>query len=95
MKQENGRMVHVSFDTVERFVPRVPQNRSDGEDDKTKRICVAPNLISALQAVPQSGTVLNAMMEIGLPLIIHAYYLKSKSVMQVDTEQVPDSMATG
>lgn len=50
-------MVHVSFDEVERFVPRVPKQICPGEDNTTPRICVAPNILSAIQAMPQGGTV--------------------------------------
>lgn len=50
-------MVHVSFDEVERFVPRVPKQICPDEDNTTPRICVAPNILSAIQAMPQGGTV--------------------------------------
>lgn len=56
-KRSNSKLVHVSFDEVERFVPRVPKQICPDEDNTTPRICVAPNILSAIQAMPQGGTV--------------------------------------
>lgn len=91
------KMVHVSFDLVDRFVPRVPVQRSPGEDAETPRICVAPDLISALQAIPQAGETLLNMQRCKLPLIIHAYYLESCNVLSSEEikTKVGDAEATG
>ena len=47
-KRNNSKLVHVSFDEVERFVPRVPKQICPDEDNTTPRICVAPNILSAI-----------------------------------------------
>ena len=89
-------MVHVSFDLVEDFIPRVPRQICPNEDSTTPRICVAPDKLSALQAIPQAGEVIHIMKVIGIPVIIHAYYLKSDAVLMPEqiADKVPDATAT-
>lgn len=77
-------MVHVSFDLVDEFIPRVPKQRCEGENNTIKRICVAPSIIEALNAIPQAGLVVRNMKSLGLPVIIHCYYLKADKVMSND-----------
>lgn len=90
-------MVHVSFDLVDEFIPKVPKQRCKGENDTIKRICVAPSIIEALNAIPQAGLVVRNMKSLGLPVIIHCYYLKADKVMSNDEVQkyVPDAEFTG
>lgn len=89
-------MVHVSFDLVKEFVPRVPQQRCPNENDTIERICVAPDVLSAMQSIPQCGEVMYFMRELGLPIIIHAYYMKSDNIIENSDVQkyVPDAEAT-
>lgn len=94
-RRKSKAMVHVSFDTVEQFIPRVPQQRCINEDSTTPRICVAPDLTSALQAIPQAGEVIYNMKRIGVPVIIHAYYLQCGAVLKADEINVPDACVTG
>ena len=82
-KRNNSKLVHVSFDEVERFVPRVPKQICPDEDNTTPRICVAPNILSAIQAMPQGGTVAYNMARIGVPVVIHAYYIESDAIYAV------------
>lgn len=49
--------VHVSFDIVEKFIPRVPRQRCQGEDMSIPRICVADTILDAINAIPQAGIV--------------------------------------
>ena len=65
-------MVHVSFDLVDEFIPRVPKQRCEGENNTIKRICVAPSIIEALNAIPQAGFVVRNMKSLGLPCLIGA-----------------------
>lgn len=90
-------MVHVSFDLVQEFIPRVPAQRCPYEDDTIPRICAAPDITSALQALPQAGKVIVAMQELELPIIIHAYYLKSDCVLMPEqiADKVEDAVANG
>ena len=67
--------VHVSFDIVDHFAPRIPKQRCPEEDATISRICVAENLTMAINALPQSGDVICAMKDLRLPIIIHAYYI--------------------
>lgn len=71
------RMVHVSFDLVDNFVPRLPKQIATNEDRTVKRICVAPSLRNALMAIPKARQVVHTLKRIGLPVILHAYYLNS------------------
>lgn len=51
-------MIHVSFDPVEAFVPRVPSQRIEGEmeeDSVTKRICASSTILGALRGIPSGG----------------------------------------
>ncbi len=84
-------MVHVTFDLVERFTPRVPKQRCVGEENITPRICVSSRLLQALQAVPTSGLAVYNMKRLGVPVVIHAYYLQSDNVLTSD--QIADKVA--
>lgn len=86
-------MVHVSFDRVSEFVPRVPENRCPGENSTIPRICVAPSIEDALNAMPRAGVVMDYMRQLGLPIILHVYHLKSGRVMSSEeiTQYVPDA----
>lgn len=87
--------VHVSFEVVESFVPRIPQQVIEGKEDSvTKRICAAPDVISALNAVPEAGFAIQGMQILNMPVIVHAYYLSGEFVKPT-TEQVPDQEQTG
>lgn len=90
-------MTHCSFDVVNEFVPRIPEQRCTGEDDTIERICVAPTIIDALNAIPQAGIVVENMQKLGLPVIIHVYYLKADKLMENSEvrKYVPDACTTG
>ena len=71
-------MVHCSFDLVDHFEPRVPKNRIEGkksEDGTIARICVASDIRNAINAIPGGGQTVQLMQQMGMPIIIHAYYL--------------------
>lgn len=89
-------MVHVSFDTVETFVPRIPSFRIEGEleeDSTTERICASSTILGALRGIPHGGDVLFQMKRLGLPIIIHAYYLEGEYIVPTE-QQVPDRCVT-
>ena len=93
---KNVKLIHVSFDEVENFTPRVPQQRCPNEDETIPRICVAPTIRNALSAIPQAGEVIYYMERLHLPIIIHAYYIESDSVLMPKelVDKVPDAMGT-
>lgn len=99
-KRSNSKLVHVSFDEVERFVPRVPKQICPDEDNTTPRICVAPNILSAIQAMPQGGTVAYNMARIGVPVVIHAYYIGQRhcwyvtDALGMEQERAKDAIRT-
>lgn len=96
-KRNNSKLVHVSFDEVEKFIPRIPKQICPNEDNITPRICAAPNVLSAIQAMPQGGTVVYNMARIGVPVVIHAYYIESDAILMPEqiADKVPDAVATG
>lgn len=88
--------VHVSFDIVDHFTPRIPKQRCPEEDATISRICVAENLTMAINALPQAGDVICAMKELKLPIIIHAYYIKGEGMNNEEVRKyVPDAEFSG
>lgn len=88
--------IHVSFDMVTNFTPRAPKLFCMNEDYTIPRICVAPDIRSALNAIPWCGQVMEYMRKLNLPVIIHVYYLYGGK--QMDNEEVqkyvPDAVYT-
>lgn len=87
------KLIHCSFDLVDRFEPRVPDSRIEVvgmEDAETPRICVAPSILHCPKAIPKSGETIRWMQAVGLKPIIHAYYLQSDNVYQPTKDQVAD-----
>ena len=93
------RYIHVSFDTVECFYPRIPETRCQGENDSIPRICVSGSIEASLNAIPQAGNVIENVQELGLPVILHAYYLTPEEgeilPSEVVQQYVPDAETTG
>ena len=87
--------IHVSFDLVDQFEPKIPDTTLDREDKVTPRICTAPTLLDALQAMTHPAMVIRKLKEIGIPPIIHAYYLTSDKICIPTVEQLPDVDITG
>ena len=88
--------VHVSFDIVDHFTPRIPKQRCPEEDAIISRICVAENLTMAINALPQAGDVICAMKDLKLPIIIHAYYIKGEGMNNEEVRKyVPDAEFSG
>lgn len=94
MPEING--IHISFDIVDEFTPRVPRQRCPGEDETVPRICVAEDILNAVNAVPQAGLVMENMKSLGLPVVIHAYYLTGEGMGKEKVQNyVPDAKLTG
>ena len=70
--------IHVSFDVVDTFKPRVPKSRIEGEDDTIPRICVSNRILDCVNAMPSGPETIQAMQQLGLPAIIHAYYMHAQ-----------------
>lgn len=90
---ETKKYIHVSFDVVDHFKPRVPANRIPGEDEKIPRICVSDRLLSCINAMPAGPETLQIMQQLGLPLVIHAYYMHADKIWDTDRvmRYVPDA----
>lgn len=89
--------IHVSFDVVDAFKPRVPKSRIEGEDDTIPRICVANRLLDCINAMPSGPETMRAMRQLGLPVVIHAYYMQAQEIWNTDTiiQYVPDARCYG
>lgn len=56
-------LYHLSFDvleTIEEFVPRIPDQRIEGEDDTSLRICCSDSIENALVALPNNADFLSS-----------------------------------
>mgnify|MGYP004458291345 FL=1 len=89
--------IHVSFDVVDAFKPRVPKSRIEGEDDTIPRICVANRLLDCINAMPSGPETMRAMRQLGLPVVIHAYYMQAQEIWNTDAiiQYVPDARCYG
>lgn len=74
--------IHVSFDVVDAFNPRVPKSRIEGEDGTIPRICVANRLLDCVNAMPSGPETIQAMQQLGLPVVVHAYYIAGTGNME-------------
>lgn len=88
------KLIHCSFDEVYFFEPRVPKSRTEYEDGKIKRICVAPTIRQCLTAIPNAGETVRWIQTVGMPVVIHAYYLEADRVEYDTREYVPDAELT-
>ena len=104
MQNNRKSYIHCSWDIVTSdFVPRIPSSRIGNhgsefkEDSVTPRICVAKTVEGALRAMPQTGKIIANMRSIGLPVVIHAYYLSAdaRNVYLPTEDEVPDVKNTG
>ena len=67
-------LMHVSFDPVDGFTLRVPENRLPGEDDKVPRICLSDFVHSALTSMPYGGIALRGMLDFRkAAAVLHLY----------------------
>lgn len=92
--KKKPKLIHCSFDVITSFEPRVPTSRTDFEDDKIKRICVTPTIRQCLTAMPRAGESIRWILSIGMPVVIHAYYLEADRVEYDTKEYVLDAEIT-
>ena len=68
-------LVHVSFEEVKSFIPRVPQERAKGENKTVKRICFSEGIEKAMNAIPLGGYALRGMLKSKrVTPILHVYF---------------------
>ena len=88
------KLYHVSPDnTIQEFIPRVPEETASDEDITTKRVCLSSSIFGYLQAIIKAGTVPNKMyvycFDINIPDTAVIAYKK----LYFDN-RVPDSLLT-
>ena len=90
-------MMHISFDEVNEFGPRIPYPRLSDEDGSIPRICMAPTILQALRAIPGGGDAVRNMQSVGMPVVVHAYYLHGCEIVDnsVVKKMVSDAIFTG
>lgn len=66
-------LLHVSYDPVRKFVPRVPKNRLEIEDAITPRICVAPTIVDCINAKFGQAAPLIFAKEQSIPIVLYVY----------------------
>lgn len=69
-------LLHLSYDPISVFEPRVPGQRLDGEDGETKRICLAPDIESAINAKVDRATAVQVALKRKIPLALYVYTAK-------------------
>ena len=81
------KFIHVSFDPVSDFEPRIPSNRAKDEDAIKKRICcilskgsLQDDVIHALNASPCAGEVLQRIVSHGFDPVLHVYEFQSTRI---------------
>lgn len=98
------KFIHVSFDPVEKFEPKIPQNRAPEEDQTIRRICcirtgkdMKKDIMKALNASPCAGEALNRIASFGFYPVLHVYEMDSQDYLLPDEVQkyVPDAYYSG
>lgn len=82
------RYLHLSYDKIEKFELRVPQNRIEGEDGETKRICLSTSIESAVNAKPGSAELLKIALDRNLALVFYLYTVKIGETDVIPPEQL-------
>lgn len=94
-------LYHLSFDvldTIEEFIPRIPDNRMVGEDNSSLRVCCASTIEGAVLAMPNNKDFIGST--ILFPLI-KVYELDEENVVgnlimpDVVQNEVSDAIKTG
>lgn len=82
-------LLHLSYDPVPQFSPRVPQIRAPGEDGKTKRICLSPTIEDAINSKPGHAAMVFAAMYYRLPIALFIY----RAEIPVEDVLFPEELA--
>ena len=101
---QKQKFIHISFDPVEKFEPKIPQNRAPEEDQTIRRICcirtgkdMKKDIMKALNASPCAGEALNRIASFGFYPVLHVYEMDSQDYLLPDEVQkyVPDAYYSG
>lgn len=82
------RYQHISFDEVEQFVPRVPEQRAPKEDSRIPRICMTDSVLKALRSMPQTGEFLELVKFMNLTPIIYVYEIPQNRVEEIAVNKI-------
>lgn len=76
--EKSKTLMHVSFDPVEKFSPRVPKFRIPGENETIPRICLTTSIQFALSAMPGGSQAMRSMLRLAkyITPVLHVYECK-------------------
>ena len=80
--------LHVSFDPVKEFIPRIPEMRLPNEDDKIKRICVSDTVKHCLAALPTVEDIIDACARYNYYPVLHVYNLTPQEDSVITTKEL-------
>ena len=72
------KLYHVSYNKVDRFIPRVPKERAEGENDDIPRICFSDSIEKCIAAKPSGPTALEIAEEEGIPVCLYVYSIDTE-----------------
>ena len=72
------KLYHVSYNKVDRFIPRVPKERAEGENDDIPRICFSDSIEKCIAAKPSGPTALEIAEEEGIPVCLYVYSINTE-----------------
>lgn len=67
------RLYHVSYNKVDRFIPRIPKERAVGENDKIPRICFSDSIERCITAKPSGPIALEIAERECIPVCLYVY----------------------
>lgn len=73
-------LLHVSFEPVEEFIPRIPEERHIDEDQSIPRICLSDDIRLALRAMPHAGTYIKFFLARKRNPIFYVYRLSPEKI---------------
>lgn len=82
--------IHVSFDEVEEFIPRVPKYKLPEENNKISRICVSDSIQRGLSSIPGIKEISENLYTYEYEPILHVYYLEPQENGFLSTEEIED-----
>lgn len=72
------RLLHLSYDAIEKFELRVPTHRIEEEDSSVRRICLSTSIESAINAKPGRAELLKIALDRDFALAFYLYIPEAK-----------------
>lgn len=90
-------LYHVSYNKIDRFTPRIPQNRCPGENDSIPRICLSDSIEGCINALPCSAEPIRRAMnaDASIGLFVYTFYPEDEETIlcpEQISHMVPDAL---